>query len=117
MDLKNSFAVYALIFLMTLAGCDQIRSLFSGKKEVKAPAQSAAVDPNTPLPANVLARVGTWNLTVDEFKERLDNLKKVLPEFNMDDRESKKLILDELVRQRLLVQEAERQGVANKNEI
>jgi peptidyl-prolyl cis-trans isomerase C len=69
------------------------------------------------LGENELARVGDWVLTVDEFKQRLEALKELVPDYNTADVEQNKLILDELVRQQLVVQEAEKSGLAKKKEI
>ena len=60
------------------------------------------------LPENILARVGDWSLTADEFKDKLKKLKDILPEFDPADINSKKLILEEIVRQELLVKDAEK---------
>ncbi len=124
-----------LVFtLATLSGCDQISSFFnkSGSKSnlnkekiSSTPVESTpvpslappSIDSNVPLPADVLARVGNWTLTAKDFEERLKGLKEVFPDFDVNVPENKRLILEELVRQQLLVREAEETGAAKKKEI
>ena len=128
-----------LLFLGTLVGCDQISSFFdyfSGKKtQQTTTAAQARVEPSTtaasasaaspatksgsnqPLPPNVLARVGNWTITIGEFKERLQALKEAVPDYDIKNVEQNKLLLDELVRQQLLVQDAERSGLAQEKNV
>lgn len=140
--LITTFLVFSLSFL----GCDQISSIFEYFKKPKQesvnisstpsaaaqetvktekaqeppalPGQSI-VDkkPQSSLPANVLAKVGNWTITMEEFKERLRALKDVVPDLNVDDLETKKMMLEELVRQQLLVWDAERTGAAKQKDI
>ncbi len=132
MRLKKIFFTFSgLAFLMAggIFGCDKI-PFFNNKDSAKDQKFGSAVsatpptvspakieDPNTPLPSNVLAKVGDWTLTVEDFQERLRNLKELAQDFDPKDPKSKKLILDELVNQQLLVKEAEQKGVASKKEI
>jgi peptidyl-prolyl cis-trans isomerase C len=107
-------------------GCDKISSWYDSVTQ-KDTHKTAPVSPSpilpteTPiaaeLPKNVVARVGSWNMTIDDFNERLGKLKGVLPEFDSSNLDSKKLILEELIRQQLLVMDAERTGLAQKKEI
>ncbi len=73
--------------------------------------------PSKPSDGNFLAKVGNWTITLDEFNERLDALKEVVPDFDAENVDAKKLILEELVRQQLLVEDAERTGVAQDKDI
>lgn len=82
-------------------------------RERPQPAQSAA--PN--VPANVLARVGNWTISLEEFNERLNALKEAVPDFDTTSLDAKKLVLETLVRQQLLVQEAEKIGLANQKDV
>ncbi len=134
------FIVAAALFCLTIAGCDQISSTIESifnknKKTTASTSEDKAVQPppvktstekikdqasaaaalNTQ--ADVLASVGSWSITVDEFKDRLKNLKDVVPDFDIKKPESKKLVLDELVRQQLMVMDAEEKGLGNKKEI
>lgn len=67
--------------------------------------------------ANALARVGNWTITVEEFNERLSALKEAVPDFDTTSLDAKKLVLETLVRQQLLVEEAEKVGLANQKDI
>ncbi len=118
----------ATAFLLTSGtmGCDQISSLMGGKaaKDTKktgaastAASPSETIQPDSALAPDVLARVGKWSITIDEFNEKLKKLKEILPEFDPADARSKRLILEELVRQELLVMDAEQTGVSQKKEI
>jgi len=70
-----------------------------------------------PLPANALVRIGNWTLTQDDFNGRLELLKQQLPGFKEGDPNTKSTVLDELVRQQLLVKEAQDTGVGSTKEI
>lgn len=120
-----------------LVGCDQISSVFKeyfspkskqvqqtpppppAQQTVPQPAspQPTALPTETPLGENELARVGKWSITIQEFNERLNRLKEVVPDFDITNLDSKKLILDELIRQQLLVMDAEAKGVSNNKDI
>ena len=99
------------------------------KKPVAMPTQAAekktvlpaslpkeAVQPD-PIAGNVLAKVGNWTLTLEEFNERLEALKEVVPDYDAGDVEQNKLILEELIRQQLLVQDAENSGIAKDKDL
>lgn len=70
-----------------------------------------------PMAKNYLAKVGSWTITMEEFNDRLDALKEVVPDFDATNADAKKLILEELVRQRLIVADAENSGIANDKDI
>ncbi len=123
-----------LIAVSALTGCDQISSLydkFTNKKSQKIEAvptkavitaSQTETNPSLPaasenLPENIVARVGNWSITIDDFNNKLTKLKEILPEFDPTDVNSKKLILEELVRQELLVKDAEDSGIAKDKEI
>ncbi len=69
------------------------------------------------MPSNVLVRIGNWTLTADEFNKRLNLLKQQLPDFKENDTNSKNAVLDELIRQQLLVKDAEDSDIGNTKEI
>ena len=62
-------------------------------------------------------RIGSWTLTADEFNNRLNLLKQQLPDLKENDANSKNAVLDELVRQQLLVKDAEDSDIGNTKEI
>ena len=83
-----------------------------------APIMPAATQPEQKsAPTNVLARVGNWTITVEEFNQRLSALKEAVPDFDTTSKDSKKLVLETLVRQQLLVSEADKVGLANQKDI
>ena len=123
---KKVFFVCLFSLVVAAAGCDKIPFLaqyFPSKKETKPASQPAS--PSVPLvsaapvelPTNVLARVGNWTMTLDEFNEKLKALKEVIPDYDTNDPEAKKTILEELIRQQLLIQDAEKNGIAKKKDI
>jgi len=121
-----------LVVILSASGCDLIKSIKEYFQE-PADAPTAAVPAPVPQPVpakpqttanvdgpmapNVLARVGKWSLTVQDFEERLTALKEVVPEYDITDPESRKLVLDELVNQQILVEDAEATGLANQKDI
>ncbi|HNV23480.1 MAG TPA: hypothetical protein PKH98_01170, partial [Candidatus Omnitrophota bacterium] len=92
-------SVAILSIALFLTGCDQLKAFqeyFSKKSQskqavVEQPQAVPAVTqeiPLGPLPANVLARVGTWTMTMDDFKEKLNNLKQAMPDFDITTEEN-----------------------------
>ncbi|VAX37463.1 hypothetical protein MNBD_UNCLBAC01-527 [hydrothermal vent metagenome] len=122
---KISFFVLSISLLVFTVGCDQISSIteYFNKPEEKKQVQ------NTPdikvkkqgnkdqLSSNIVARVGSWTISKEEFKERLEALKQVMPDYDVSDPEARALVLEELVRQQLLVEEAEKSGLAKQKDI
>lgn len=127
-----------ILTLAGLQGCDQIKKLtdyFKEKSTPKKPASLAIPEKTTPvqsptttnvpsvnaekkeLPANVLAKVGDWTMTLDEFNQRLKAIKEIAPDYDIQDAKQKELILDELINQELLVQDALRTGLDKKKEL
>ncbi|OGX38395.1 MAG: hypothetical protein A3G91_03285 [Omnitrophica WOR_2 bacterium RIFCSPLOWO2_12_FULL_50_9] len=133
---RIAFFVLSLWMMTAGTGCDFINTLkeyFQGteagtpsqppvvERQAPAPKQEPVPTPisvkEVPLPENVLVRVGRWTMTSEEFQDRLNALKEVAPDFDVTAIEAKKLVLEELVRQQLLVQEAEQSGLANQKDI
>ena len=114
-------SIFSFVLLFAICGCDKIPFLSqffpSSKKVEPQPAPAPVVPVQEELPADVLARVGKWTLTPDAFKEKLNSLKEAIPDFNTNSLDSKKLVLEELIRQQLLVQDAEANGLAQKKDI
>jgi peptidyl-prolyl cis-trans isomerase C len=118
--------------LLGLQGCDKLSSTFAALKKdktketaapvaVKASGEQAQNVAAAPVAAgeskNVLAKVGSWVLTKEDFQERLAALKELVPDYNTKDVGQNKLILEELVRQQLLVQDAEGKGLAASKDV
>ena len=137
LKISHGGIVSLVAFFIFLTGCDKIpffKEYFAPKTnqtaaapavkgpapapQIAVPAPQPAVSPSDkPLADNELARVGDWSITIEEFNERLKRLKEVVPDFNPSDLETKKTILDELIRQQLLVTDAEKNGVSNSKDI
>ena len=128
-NLKYTFPALLVMLVINASGCDAINAIKEyfqepEKKSVMPPAAPASIpeqakpQPAAPqMTANVLARVGSWTITVEEFNERLAALKEVVPDFDVNDPEAKSMILDELVNQQMLVLGAEQSGLARQKDI
>jgi len=104
------FVVFLAISLFCV-GCDQIpfiSDLFSKGKTPEAPFK---------VEGTLLIRVNNWGMSLEEFNERLTNLEQIIPEFKIESLDDKKALLDEFIRQQLLVQEAKRRGLDRNKEI
>jgi len=117
---------YGLICLafavVSLAGCDLLglgpkKQDNSQTQAVATPAATVTPAPAGPIPGNVLVRIGNWTLTEEDFTTRLNLLKTQLPDFKQDDTNTKNVVLDELIRQQLLVQDAEDSNLADTKEV
>lgn len=127
---KGQFFCIALILIMMAPGCDMITSVkeyFQESSEKAAPKAAQAQKPKAiqakakpalaPMNDNTLARVGSWSITIQEFEERLDALKEVVPEYDITDPEARRLVLDELVNQEILILGAKESGVSRQKDI
>ena len=115
--------VLFLFISLALAGCDKIPFLSKYFPSLSKEEKQAAILATTAQPAasvmnpNTLAKVGNWTITIDEFNEKLQGVKELVPDFDVTTPESKKLILEELIRQQLLIQDAEDSGITKKEDI
>jgi peptidyl-prolyl cis-trans isomerase C len=106
-----------------LTGCDLLG--LGPKKQNNAQNQTATTvtaSQNTPavqgpLPGNALVRIGNWTLTQEDFNSRLNLLKQQLPDFKDNDPNAKNAVLEELIRQQLLVKDAEESDIGSTKEI
>ena len=128
---NGSAFLFSVLCIGALSGCDLLESIKEYFIKPKKPAviqskevskttnkeKSASQTQSPTLGANELSRIGNWSLTVEDFNQRLAALKQVVPEFNINDVESKKQVLEELIRQQLLVNEAERSGIAGQKDV
>lgn len=85
--------------------------------DIKKQAAAPVVDDNQPLSKDILAKVGSWTITPEEFNQRLTLLKEGLPNFDPNKPGAKEAVLNELIRQQLLVQDAEDSGIGKVKEI
>lgn len=124
---KEKSVVLLFVAVVAFAGCDLLSPKPAPVKKVAAvkAAPAVAADPATKpsdvkeeaLPDGILAKVGDWTISMDEFNRRIDAVKKMVKDFDDKNVETKKMILDELIRQQLLVQEARSQKVDRQKEI
>lgn len=123
--MKKYFSILlALIMLTGLTGCDQLSSFLSDyfpsqKKEVATVKKTPVMHPKAPvtMTANTVAKVGDWTITAEEFKQRIAGLKEAFPDFDENSLETRTMILEELVRQQLLVEAAQKQGLGDTKEV
>ncbi len=115
--------IMACALTTVFSGCDLInppKKVVKKEEKPPAPAEPAApVEAAAPadLPKDVVARVGSWTLTEAQFEERLKLLKEGLPNFDASKAGSKEALLNELIRQQLLVKDAEDSGLAQQGDI
>lgn len=122
---KKQYKILLGIILATsliYAGCDKIPFLKdyfpSAAKKVETATSSAAPAVSTePVSKEVLAKIGNWTLTKQEFNDKIDLLKKAMGDFDDKDMKNRQAILDELVRQQLLVMEAEKKGLEKNKDV
>lgn len=108
-----------------LSGCDVInpkkpetKTLVNAvKKEAVSTASTTVADDSQPLPADIIVKVGGWALSTDEFNQRLSLLKESLPGFDPAKQGTKEAVLNELIRQQLLVKDAEDSGIGQSKDI
>lgn len=128
---KTTIFVMCVCVSIALTGCDQINSLLGKETKTESqPVESASVSTTStsekkvddkpkdrPLQANEMAKVGDWILTKAEFDQRMQNAAQTIPNFDPEDLEAQALILDGLIRQQLMTQEAERLGYSKNKDI
>jgi len=106
-----------LIAILFICGCDRIPFLSKIFPQPVKQEEPAATAPQPEIKGTVLARVDNWILTLEDFNQKVDTLKKISPDFKVDTFDEKKNLLEELIRQQLLVKEAEARGLDRKKEI
>jgi len=112
------------VLVLSASGCDKIDSIkryFQEPEEETSALSASAVTQNASTSVSMgpetLARVGNWTISVGEFSERLSALKEVVPEYDTSDLEARRLVLDELINQQVLVLGAEKTGLARQKDI
>jgi peptidyl-prolyl cis-trans isomerase C len=120
------FTVVTLsLCLLTMAGCDAMNppkktaapQSLAAQPVVAATVPEAKMDDNGPLPAGVLARVGSWSITRDEFSDRIKAVKESVKDFDIKEPGALETLLQELVRQQLLIQDARREKLQDSKEV
>ncbi len=108
---KNAVIFTVLICsVLFLSAC---QNLFSPGKEISEYAETQNI--SGPL----LAQIGDWKIGLNDFNERLDALRPLAAQQDMDidNYDFKREVLNELVRQALLAQEAEKRGLDEDPEV
>ncbi|GIW78183.1 MAG: peptidylprolyl isomerase [Phycisphaerae bacterium] len=130
---RNALMMTLMGVLLVSGGCDKITAWFDSLTAPKKPSSPVEVSkelttsstpttqpqkttstPQTTTESsapsgNVLVKVGDWTMTKEEFEADLKQAQEALPDLKVNV-ETKKAIVEELVRQQLLVQEAKRRG-------
>ncbi|MDD5194181.1 MAG: peptidyl-prolyl cis-trans isomerase [Candidatus Omnitrophica bacterium] len=85
---------------------------FAQAQQSAAPIQGTTISANQEAQKNdVLARVGDWSVTLDEFNKALEKLKPYLAQQQIEiDPDFKERMLNELIEQEILAQIAEKDG-------
>ncbi|MEW5894865.1 MAG: peptidyl-prolyl cis-trans isomerase [Candidatus Omnitrophota bacterium] len=66
---------------------------------------------------NVLARVGDWSMTIEEFNRRIESVKGMVEGFDPANVDHKRQVLSEVLQQQLLFQEALRRNIDKKEDV
>ena len=121
---KAGLLCIIIALVVGLYGCDSIKSVKEYFQEPEKETSIGSISVGTQIISmpmqmkpNTLARVGNWSITTEEFSERLAALKEVVPEYDTTDLEARRLVLDELVNQQILVLGAEQTGLAHQKDI
>lgn len=113
---RNFSTFFILLFIALLAnGCDRLpflSNLFPSKPKTETR------ETNQPeVKGTLLARVDSWVLTLEDFNQKVEALRKLSPDFKIETLDQKKNLLEELIRQQLLVKEAKSRSLDRKKEI
>ena len=123
--------IFLLLTVFIATGCDLIaptpkktkyqtqpkETVVSEEKQSIETAPAATKTIATALPKDVLAKVGDWTLTTSEFDERIKGIKQVVKDFDENNIDSKKMVLEELIRQQLLVREAREEKIDQQKDV
>lgn len=131
----KTIGIAVIVLTVFVAGCDKIPSKSANVEKKKSVSdlvkEKMAVTPSSEviataakidssdevLPKSVIAKVGDWTLTVSDFNLRIKNIKQVMPDFDDKNIEAKKMLVDELIRQQLMVMEARNQKIDKSDDV
>lgn len=102
-----------VLSVLSVQGCDQIQKFSSRGASSKK--TESAIQAQSQIAENVVIRVGNWFLTKADYDNRVKVLQEMLPDFDPQNKEQVRFIIQELLRQQLFVQDALRKGM-DKNE-
>ncbi len=122
--IKRPSLCLLVLCVLSFQGCDQIQKftnrLTSSKKTetaIQAQPQTAQqvapapTEPKTVSMENVVVRVGNWFLTKADYDKRVKALQEMIPDFDPQNKEQVRFIIQELLQQQLFVQDALRKGL------
>ncbi|MBL7131497.1 MAG: peptidyl-prolyl cis-trans isomerase [Candidatus Omnitrophica bacterium] len=114
---KWVFIIGVILMASFVVGCDQIEKFLSPKVEVKPPVpKSQAIVEEAPQ-GTKLAKVNNKIITYEEFEQNIKNLLALSEEIQIESFDEKKNLLDEMINQELLYQEAKSRGIHTRKEI
>ncbi len=114
--LKKGLIYGVFLFCLFLFGCDKIpfiSTLFPTQVKKQEIVTSEA--PQTG--GTVLAKVDNWVLTLEDFNQKAQALQQLSPDFKVENFDEKKVLLDQLIQQQLLVKDAKLRGLDRKKEV
>jgi len=116
---KATFVLAVLFFVCTVVGCDQLKKMVANVAPAKA--KTVNVDSTTATKQEVkgtkLAQVNEKIITLEEFNQNIQNIKSLQPDVKIETIDDKKNLLDEMVNQELLYQDAMSRGLQNRKEV
>ncbi|MFA6379309.1 MAG: peptidylprolyl isomerase [Candidatus Omnitrophota bacterium] len=117
---------FTLALSLVCVGCDKLSFLgdyFPSMKKknasgaVKTESSTTQASQGTAIGKDVLVKIDNWTLTLQEFNEKVAQLKTAMGDFDDKDIKNKQAILDELIRQQLLIKEAEQKGLDKNKDV
>ncbi|MDD5004907.1 MAG: peptidyl-prolyl cis-trans isomerase [Candidatus Omnitrophica bacterium] len=119
---KGIFLVAVILAAGFIMGCDQIEKIFKSSAPAvtvkhQAATQAAPAAPAQKPQGTVLAKVNDKVITLEELEQNIKNLEALSPEIKINTPEMKKSLLDEMINQELLYQEARSRGIPVRKEI
>lgn len=123
---KGVFVMGLVLALGFVLGCDKIEKLLSPKADVtsampKKPAAQKVTTENLQPQSNQqgtkLAKVNDKIITYEEFEQNIKNLKALSEDIKIESFDEKKNLLDEMINQEVLYQEARSRGIQNRKDI
>jgi len=116
---SKSVLLYSVfLFFVFLLGCDKLpflSDLFPAKTEKQQVQPQEYSQPQ--IQGTLLARVDNWVLTLEDYNQKVQALQQLSPDIKVESFDDKKALLEELIRQQLLVREAQTRGLDRKKEI
>ncbi len=123
---RRFILLLAYLFFMSFltVGCDQLTKFFQGEDsdektkttEITAPKEPSAAKASV-MPADGIVQIEDWVLTKSDFQDRINALKEVLKDFDDKKLEARKMVLDEIISQQLIVKDAKEKGLDKQPQI